>query len=417
MCINGHKRYPCKAPPPSQVNLLAWITVFLCVPGSLVSNPSFLGIDGTTIVRALSADGSVAGGESHPWALRWDAASGLANIGHLAIPGYGPNQVTYVDGISADGSVLVGSSSSYSGFWSKTQAYRWTQQEGFTSLVDQSVWESHAVGVSEDGRTVAGWIIVESGQHAVLWRDGLEILRLEAGTSFGGISKNGVWATGSKADGNTVQPFRWSVNTGLTLLGTGTSGSYGRAISNDGNVVVGQGDTGQVNGTVPFRWTAGAGMQFLGILTEGDQGYATALSADGNTVVGSFSDAGAFIWTEAQGLRHLKDALQTDHGMNLNLWNLRGAWAISGDGRSIAGHALLLTVGGSVEKGYIARLGVVSTPSISITTEGDSLRMEFQGVLQSSPDLKHWTDTVPQPSSPFFHTPIPGKLFYRARSP
>jgi uncharacterized membrane protein len=417
--ISNHpnKRFSIKGPPPSQAILLAGMAVFLSITGSLPSSPSFVGIDGTTIIRALSADGSVAGAEHHPSAFLWDAHNGLADIGHLAIPGYGPNQVTEVAGISADGSVMVGSSSSYSGFWSKTQAYRWTQKEGFTSLVDAAVWESHAVGVSEDGRTVAGWIIVESGQHAVLWRDGLETLRLEAGTSFGGISRNGLWATGTKADGNNVQPFRWSVNAGLTLLGSGTSGSYGRAISNDGNVVVGQGDTGQVNGTVPFRWAAGAGMQFLGILTDGDQGYATALSADGKTVVGSFSDAGAFVWTEAQGLRHLKDALQTDHGMNLNAWNLRGAWTISGDGRSMAGHGLLLTMGGSIEKGYIARLGEVSTPGISITTEGDAIRMEFQGVLQSSPDLKHWTDTVPQPSSPYFHTPTSGNLFFRARSP
>jgi uncharacterized membrane protein len=420
MCANPPKRRFFKQPSASRSRLLVWLAVYLSVTCSLRSNPSFMGIDGTTGIWALNADGSVAGGELHPSAFRWDAVGGSANIGHLAIPGYGPDQTTEVAGISADGAVLVGSSSSYGGFWSKTQAYRWTQQEGFTSLVDLAVLESHAVGVSEDGRTVAGWMIVESGQHAVLWRDGIEILRLEAGTTFGGISRNGMWVAGVKGDGNIGQPFRWSVATGLTLLGAGTSGSYPRAISNDGNVVVGQGETGQAYGTVPFRWTPGAGMQFLIPPTEGDEGYATALSADGNTVVGPFFNAGAFIWTPAQGLRLLKDVLQTDYGMNLNLWNLRGAWAISGNGRSIAGHGILsqsLYVGGSVQKGFIAQLGAVSTPSISITKEEQFLRMDFQGILQTSPDLNAWTDTAYQPSSPYFHTPTLGKLFFRTRSP
>lgn len=361
------------------------------------------------MIRAISADGSVVAAENFPSSYRWDAIRGLVNIGHLTIPGFGPNHVTYVYGISAAGSVIVGSSTSYDTNRWKMQAFRWTQQTGITSLVNLSVMESVATGVSDDGRTIAGWINVETGQHAVLWRDGKEILRLEAGTTFGGISRNGVWATGS----NNAGPIRWSANTGITILGPDTAGGRGitgRAISNDGNVVVGQGYAGPENGDLPFRWTMGEGMQFLGERTYEDQGYATALSTDGNTVVG-VSRAGAFIWTKARGRRRLKDVLEANYGMDLSSWYLGGAWSVSDDGLTVAGHGIHT----GDEKGFILRLE--NPPHVKVTTEEGSMRLAFEGVLQSSSDLKQWTDMEPQPSSPYLVTPTNGSLFFRVKSP
>lgn len=403
------------ATPP--VERMFWrpsIVALMLSSGSLFSNPTFLGIDGTTDIRTISAKGNIAGAENNLAALHWDSNAGLTDIGHLIIPGYGPNHTTEVAGISADGSVLVGSSSSYSSSWSKTQAYRWTQQGGFTPLVNLSVLESHAVGISDDGRTVAGWIIVETGQHAVLWRDGQEFLRLDAGTSFGGIARNGVWVTGVKAEGNNVQPFRWSADTGLIFLGEGAEGSYGRAISDDGNVVVGQGDA-----HLPFRWSTTEGMESLGVLTGGDQGYATALSADGKTVVGVLFNTGAFIWTEANGLRDLKEFLQTDLGMDLSGWKLNSAWAIAGDGLMIAGRGIKLkpyTQSGDAQ-GFIARLADLPTPHIAIENNEGAIWIEFRGVLQTSPDLMQWTDLEPQPSNPYLLAPSNGQFFFRARTP
>jgi uncharacterized membrane protein len=364
------------------------------------------------MIRAISADGSVVAAENLPSSYRWDAIRGLVNIGHLAIPGFGPNHVTYVYGISAAGSMLVGSSIAYGSHGSKMQAFCWTQQTGIMPLVNLSVMESVATGVSDDGRTIVGWIIVETGQHAVLWRDGKEILRLESGTTFGGISRNGVWATGSKAGVNNVRPIRWSANTGMTILGTDTAGrgNYGRAISNDGNVVVGQGDAGPENGGLPFRWTMGEGMQFLGERTYEDQGYATALSTDGNTVVGA-SNAGAFIWTKERGRRRLKDVLEANYGMDLHAWYLGGAWSISDDGLTVAGHGIHT----GVEKGFILRLE--NPPHVTVKTEEGSMRLSFEGVLQSSPDLKQWSDMEPQPSSPYLVTPMGSSLFFRVRNP
>lgn len=391
------------------------IVVLLLSTASLFSSPSFVGIDGTTNIRALGAGGNMAGAENDLSALLWDSNAGLTDIGHLQIPGYGPDHTTEVSGMSADGSVLVGASSAYSNSWSKTQAYRWTKQSGFTPLVDISVVWSHTVGVSEDGRTIAGSISVETGQHAVLWRDGQEFLRLAAGTSFSGISRNGLWVTGVQAEANTVRPFRWSTHTGLTFLGTGADGCYGRAISDDGNVVVGQGA-----GILPFRWTAVGGMKVLGSITPGDQGYATALSADGKTVVGTFSNSGAFIWTEAKGMRALKDLLQTELGLDLHEWDLRGAWAVSRDGRVIAGNGHKFKPFpqfGTYAQGFIARLAELPTPHIAIEAGGGSVWIDYSGVLQTSPDLVEWMDVEPQPSNPYLLTPSGGKLFFRARTP
>ncbi len=391
--------------------LFPGLAILLSTSNTLVANPSFFGIEGTQLITAMSADGKIFAAESFPSVFRWDQVNGLTNIGHLDIPGYGPEQTTYVSGISGDGSVMVGSSSSFSGnSWSKTQAYLWTQQTGMQSLVDISVMESHAEGVSDDGRTVVGSISDETGQHAALWRDGQEVIRLEAGTTFSAVSRNGLWVAGTKAEANTALPFRWSLITGLLILGNGTENSYARAISDDGEIVVGQG-----NGGLPFRWTSGSGIEFLPPLTPGDQGTANALSADGKTVGGGFYNSGAFLWTETNGLRELKDLLQTNYGMDLSGWKLLSVGTISGDGLTIAGRGMKLRP--FTQSGDPQGFAVRFPPHFTLTPEGDSIRLDFDGVLQSSPDLKVWTDIDPQPPSPYVLETLGGGLYFRTKSP
>jgi len=99
---------------------------------------------------------------------------------------------------------------------------------------------------------------------------------------------------------------------GLTANQQGRSSA--RAVSADGNTVVGWADYDLAAGGTPyhaFRWTS-AGMQDLGDLTANQQGYSSAIdvSADGNTVVGeATNDAGqtrAFIYrTVMQDYGHL----------------------------------------------------------------------------------------------------------------
>jgi hypothetical protein len=46
-----------------------------------------------------------------------------------------------------------------------------------------------------------------------------------------------------------------------------------------------------------------------------------------------------------------------------------------------------------------------------------TLSIQFEGILQSSPDMRNWQNIVPQPDSPFLVTPAPGAGFFRAVSP
>lgn len=56
------------------------------------------------------------------------------------------------------------------------------------------------------------------------------------------------------------------------------------------------------------------------------------------------------------------------------------------------------------------------SPRIMIQPEPSaSMKVDFIGVLESSPDLINWSPVQPQPASPYRFTPAPGgKLFYRS---
>lgn len=381
---------------------------------SVMGSPLFEGIPGTAIIQQVNNEGTAAAAEDYPSAFHWDATNGLTNIGHLDIPGYGSQHVTSANGISSSGAVVVGSSTTYGGFSQKSLAYQWTRQEGMTALGDTTVRESRAYGVSSDGRTVAGWVITDDGQHAVIWQDGQEFLRLEAGTSFWAISPNGLWAAGSQSSGSVSKPIRWSASTGMSLLAPVAENNSPNAISDDGNTVAGQGTTGEPDSTLPFRWTAADGYQFITPSTTGDQGYAFAMSADGRTIVGP-SPAGAFIWTQENGYRLLEDVLRQQHGADLTRWGLNSAWCVSPDGLTVGGLGFRFTPFDSnyERQGFIARLG----PSVAITPQGPLIQVEFRGVLQSSPNLSDWEDILPRPTSPLLVSPSASGHFYRSRTP
>lgn len=110
--------------------------------------------------------------------------------------------------------------------------------------------------------------------------------------------------------------------------------SHATAISADGSTVVGYG-TVAGGGTEAFRWTRGGGMESLGVLPGGDHlSYASAVSADG-TVIAGYSGSGsgyqAFRWTQATGLTGLG-------GLDANDGFTRAS-GISADGSIIVGYS------------------------------------------------------------------------------
>lgn len=94
--------------------------------------------------------------------------------------------------------------------------------------------------------------------------------------------------------------------------------------------------------SIPTVW-AGAPPSFIGLgdLPGGTfDSEALAISADGLVVVGAGNSAlgsEAMIWDAANGMRSLQDVLVNDFGLNLNGWLLREATGISADGQTIVG--------------------------------------------------------------------------------
>ena len=131
------------------------------------------------------------------------------------------------------------------------------------------------------------------------------------------------FARGVSSDGNVVvgvgnynngfggeEAFRWTSAAGIVGLGDlpgSIASSFAQDVSADGAVVVGLSQSAA--GQEAFRWTASEGMVGLGDFATGSfSSQATAVSADGSVVVGNGNpgpgplNALAFRWTSATGL-------------------------------------------------------------------------------------------------------------------
>ncbi|MDM7460046.1 MAG: PEP-CTERM sorting domain-containing protein [bacterium] len=127
----------------------------------------------------------------------------------------------------------------------------------------------------------------------------------------------------------------------LGTLGGGYSWAHGA--STDGSVVVGwtYNASGQQRA---FRWTQSEGMEDLGTLG-GSHSWAYGISADGSVVVGWAEDTSgngrAFRWTASGGM----EDLNVTYAALLNGSILQEAFAISPDGRYIAGRGINAATG------------------------------------------------------------------------
>ncbi|HEY1710258.1 MAG TPA: hypothetical protein VGG10_18455 [Rhizomicrobium sp.] len=142
--------------------------------------------------------------------------------------------------------------------------------------------------------------------------------------------------------------FRWTLKGGLAFLGSLPGGTFNDfpsstaiGISDNSAVVVGTSGLTTTDGTLTqhaFRWTAALGMTDLGSLNGADgQSQATATDAAGDVVIGQ-SNGVSFRWNLTEP--------HTGKGKMVALGTLGGtatATAISADGKTIVGAA---TVGG-----------------------------------------------------------------------
>ena len=268
-------------------------------PGGVVD----LGTLGGTqsIALGVSADGSVVVGEAnnaagHTLGFRWTQADGIIGLGTL-----GGSYAT-ARGASSDGSVIVGGSADNAG---NLHAFRWTQLNGMSDMGTGIL----AQAVSADGTVVVGggWVI--DGSQPFWWTQDTGIVNITSWPSshFTGISADGNIVVGYGQDFEQQwRSFNWTQDIGAIDLGviagsTATwypSEAYG--ISGNGNVIVGYASDNN-SSEVGYRWSQATGMQTInqwlggnGLNASGVESYIVrAVSADGNTVVGAGS-GGAF---------------------------------------------------------------------------------------------------------------------------
>jgi probable HAF family extracellular repeat protein len=247
----------------------------------------------------LSLDGAVVAGlgdsSSGYRAFRWTSAGGMVNLGVL--PG-GLMSAVYYDGVNADGSVIVGQVTLPG---SIVHAFRWTSASGMTDLGTlPGGTHSFARAVTPDGELVVGFGYGSGVPHAFRWTAAGGMLDLDIPPAAASSDAVAVSADGSVIVGGTSEcrAFRWTAS-GVLKLGTlaGDIDSQAFAVSGDGSVILGW--SGDFTNPMPqhqyrrsFVWTAQTGMlgieQYLsahGISWSGGTG-ATAISADGSTIVG-----------------------------------------------------------------------------------------------------------------------------------
>ncbi|MEK9136920.1 MAG: hypothetical protein AAB393_07340, partial [Bacteroidota bacterium] len=188
----------------------------------------------------------------------------------------------------------------------------------------------------------------------------------------------------------TNQAFRWTQATGMVGLGflPGHTQSSANGISENGRVIVGY--SGSSTSSDAFRWTASGGMQSLGRLPGGTVTMPWDVSADGSVIVG-WSGSSAFMWSEAEGMRSVRDVL-IEYGIDLTGWTLSVAAAVSADGRVIAGQGLHNGVS-EAWRAELPRLRVVRPRSneLWLSGERDTIRW-FHTTDITTVTLRYSTD-------------------------
>jgi probable HAF family extracellular repeat protein len=153
----------------------------------------------------------------------------------------------------------------------------------------------------------------------------------------GNLSADGRFVTGtSSSTTNGTEAFLWTKETGMVGLGIplGSQDSFGTAVSNDGNTVVGlHGEPPPIFSTRALRWTNGGGpVDFDPFPVGAASRSAHGLSADGGTIVGGFQPGEfendvAYHWSGGT-LTEIDDSAQ--------------ASAVSADGSVVVGTDLII---------------------------------------------------------------------------
>jgi uncharacterized membrane protein len=213
--------------------------------------------------------------------------------------------------LSKDGEVMA---ANYGG-----RIYRWSSDTpkfpsgGFT-LLDQGAFLSSSIGISKDGSTIiASRTGPDRNVNPSIWSR--ETGWTDMGHPANGCLMDGQWGSGYGVNGDGsiavglawycpgAEGFMWSRTSGMIRLShpTGHS-SRASAISADGHTIVGFSEDPQYGNRRPVLWLSGKTLLFAGAHTPGE---AAGVSSDGSKVVGqAFNQYSgyAFYYTQKDGL-------------------------------------------------------------------------------------------------------------------
>lgn len=252
------------------------------------------------------------------WLANRRPASEFLGLGDL-LAGKGES---HAFGVSDDGRVVVGHARTADGGY---EAFFFNAEQGMLGLGDAPGGEVNSVvwRVSGDGRVGVGQVSTANGMQAVRWKDGRATLlgdlpggkvsSIAFGTSF-----DGAVVVGVSESANGPEAFRWTETEGMVGLGDVPGGAFNSLasdVSASGDVICGNG--AGLQGTVACRWTLATGIQPLGEPADANESQAAAISNDGRTIVGFTKSAAgheAFRWTKQTGmvpLGHIPDGLDS----------------------------------------------------------------------------------------------------------
>jgi len=318
-----------------------------------------------------------------------------------------------VYGISGDGLTVVGSSYLQSES-SGGEAFRWTASEsmvglGFLGGFDDGEDWSRARAASYDGSVIVGDGAnslpsgINRDNQAFRWTTESGMAGLGIPTGASGTNARSVSADGSVVGGSiayawnppnpSYEAMRWSASTGMQGLGfVGNNGftSSSNGVSADGSVMAGVSQ--ELNSPYQaMRWSEEDGMVSLGTLSGFTHSIGFAVSGDGRTVAGGAYAFGsghrteAFSWTAAEGMRALLDNPPPDRpsGERFASWAL----AASHDGSVVVGQMGYQTQnGGLISASSQAFIWTQATGAQSLESILTGAGFDLDGWLLQSAD-------------------------------
>jgi photosystem II stability/assembly factor-like uncharacterized protein len=276
--------------------------------------------------------------------------------------------------ISADGGTVAGNAWKGSFY---AHAVAWNAAEGFMdlgSLYPDDHASTRAEAVSGDGSIIVGYQDFNGPWKAAVWRK----------NPAGGYFPNVYLLFDPEGDPNDEE----------NQLAMAT------AISSDGVWIGGQGD--YVTNGQPWLWSENTGVVLLGTIDD-LEGTVTGISHDGSVVVGFFGGPPwiprvPFIWTRGRGIQNLNDYATQTLGVDMAGTTIETPMDLSDNGLYVVGMAFDPNFGewGGESRAFRLQLGETSTPQDTVVPAALSLSRVYPNPFGSAANIEYKLEEAAQ---------------------